>query len=780
MSSCTEDIQLQGDGTGLTELDEGELSEVRLNLSVNPLTVDMHAGTRASEPSNTPEEETAAEREIHDIWVFQYNATTKKILIKPRYYTITDQSMLSNLPVQLRTDVGGKSVVYVIANTGDSDWANDGTDASWQDFSTLDQLTKADLPEPFPVQVTGEQSAEGYRVSIPMGGSTTANVTAANVIEVPVTRMYAKLKIKVTVGDDLKNDLTVESTNIREIPWYCRIETLEGENGKDAEGEPLAVGFPENTQFISRAFAESNNDEDEEGWLVIYVPETIRGETNAENKNMEQPDNALAIDVHTRYNGSELVYTVYPGGNDTDNFNILRNCVYRVKININTIDTEQHQPSANCFIVKENGFLAFEPYYRVEEGGGYDFKDYLNPDVEDLRIDKVEIIWQTKNCIGDNTNGDLVYLEKSEPYEHQKIYVKTNEKGNALIAARNKKGDVIWSWHIWVTNHEPDNLGKAVVYTTYAWDENGIYTNNRIPGYAVMSCNLGALADTPEGKETDAFGLLYQWGRKDPFPPITTIEFDGFNYSNDVTDSHYGNDNNTIVKKTSYTAPEEYLFHSVIGSSLKGAVRYSIANPTVFICGTNEVMFDYDNVDKLANYFNEGDWCPNGESDDKLWGGLPPSRVGMKYLEVSSKNNIHIFDNYGEKSIFDPCPRGWRVAPGELWLEFSRTGYNPNGRNEVNYDPSASVGHGMMMYMQAWREGKTSFFPMQGTRVGGGGGIRVGTCGNYHNATTDENNRVNILHIHNDDVNFHIFEDSYPMYFVKSTAGPIRCVRDSK
>lgn len=84
------------------------------------------------------------------------------------------------------------------------------------------------------------------------------------------------------------------------------------------------------------------------------------------------------------------------------------------------------------------------------------------------------------------------------------------------------------------------------------------------------------------------------------------------------------------------------------------------------------------------------------------------------------------------------------------------------------------------MYMQQWKEGPTSYFPMQGTRVGDGGGIRTSSCGNYHNATTDTDNRVNILHIHKDHSLFHIFEYQFYFYYVKSVAGPVRCVRDSK
>lgn len=98
MGGCTEELQPETSGTNGTVLDESGLTEAELNLSVNTFTVEAQAETRASIPSSTPEEETPEEKEIHNIWVFQYDAATKELLIKPRYYTITDQAMCKTCP----------------------------------------------------------------------------------------------------------------------------------------------------------------------------------------------------------------------------------------------------------------------------------------------------------------------------------------------------------------------------------------------------------------------------------------------------------------------------------------------------------------------------------------------------------------------------------------------------------------------------------------------------------------------------------------------------------
>ena len=550
MCGCTEELQPETSGTNGVVLDESGLTEAELNLSVNTFAVEVQAGTRASIPSSTPETETAEEKEILNIWVFQYDAVTEELLIKPRYYTITDQTMLQNLPVYLKAGVS--SLVYVVTNTGYDNWANDGTDASWQRFKNLEQLKKQTLPTAFPLRSID-------KVSIPMAGaSEEVEVTAGITVTVPVTRMYAKLKVKVVM---LKLGMELNNVNVRQIPNICQVETFAG-NGA---GEPMnAIPFPDGTTFSSIAFAASDLEKNEDKeWAVFYVPENLQGEieTLGGSKSDVAPSDALVVDVTTEIDGERYLYAAYPGGNSLNNFNIQRNQVYRMTLTI-TGEKGQNNPSSNCFVVKPNGFLSFEPYYRVETGGGYNFADYLSPHDENLKIARVGIIWQTKDCIGNNTDGTLVQLGENTGDIHQKIYVRTQKKGNALIGAYNSKGDILWSWHIWVTDHEPDNLGKAVTYYTYDWDNNGIYPEKpRIQGYAVMSCNLGALADNQKGignglhrypdEITQAFGMLYQWGRKDPFPPLRNVANEHQDYNDEHTDQHYDNSNQIEVHKTS-------------------------------------------------------------------------------------------------------------------------------------------------------------------------------------------------------------------------------------
>ncbi len=785
-----------------------------LQLVVESYDVSVQNGSRASEPSNVPEPVSEDEKRIQDFWMFQFNPDGTK-LKDPIYYELTGTQVLKDLTTAAYADLTKDTpmTIYIVTNTHNSTWAT-GTG-----FDTLEGVKAQKLPNPYPIRVLADETRTDD-VIIPMSGQLD-NVTVKDktLVVVPVIRMYAKIKVKVNFN---VADMTIYDVNICGIPWYCRVTT---ENkGIDANGEPLAVDFPENTPMISRAFSSADAVSDESGhtWLILYTPENIRGEVAGADKLTSQniPEDALEVQVRAKYDGMDFHFNIYPGENSKNNFNVRRNCVYRVDVDVNSAK-DQHNPSSNCFIVKPEGKLSFEPYNRVETGGGYNFGDYLNPDVEDLRIDTTEIVWQTKDCIGDNTNGKRMKftLDEKNPI-YSKITVLTGKEGNALIAARNSKGEIIWSWHIWVTENEPDNLREAIVYKTYAWDENGIKNRQpRIPGYGVMPCNLGALAykvgsvsDVRVGNEfpreqLNTFGMLYQWGRKDPFPPLIRLTNDTYtsnswlSYNEDNTGPHYGNNNMTRVGKTS-AYDESKLFYSITKADVGNEeVKYAIAHPTVYIAGTSTLnnpggwgLQDPNS----ATFTDEGNWCPHEESNgDKLWGGLEING-SMKKLLVETKQgeSVYLYDNYGtEKSIFDPCPTGWRVAPPDLWLGFTDTGLNPvtNGTRDmshVNYNSGESDSYGLSMYMREWRNGPTSYFPTQGTITVNGRGYHVGYCGNYHNATCSDNQRVNILHIHDNSKlstmvaisggHFHIFETEFKNYYVKSTAGPVRCVRDRK
>jgi len=108
-----------------------------------------------------------------------------------------------------------------------------------------------------------------------------------------------------------------------------------------------------------------------------------------------------------------------------------------------------------------------------------------------------EVLWETKNTSESITVGCVV---KDVTFEDGKVKFRTTEDvtpGNALIAVKDADGYILWSWHIWVVDYNPE-----VQYHTYP------------SGAVMMDRDLGALSN---GDDIQSNGLLYQWGRKDPF-----------------------------------------------------------------------------------------------------------------------------------------------------------------------------------------------------------------------------------------------------------------------
>ena len=140
--------------------------------------------------------------------------------------------------------------------------------------------------------------------------------------------------------------------------------------------------------------------------------------------------------------------------------------------------------TANCYLVKASG--------------NYKFKAALgNTEYSVGNVKKTEVLWETFGTDVMPNVGDLI---AETGYQNGYVYFTTAEEfknGNASIAVRNSKDVILWSWHIWCAEE--------------GWNDH-VYANN---AGTMMDRNLGATSATPG--DIGALGLLYQWGRKDPF-----------------------------------------------------------------------------------------------------------------------------------------------------------------------------------------------------------------------------------------------------------------------
>ena len=229
---------------------------------------------------------------------------------------------------------------------------------------------------------------------------------------------------------------------------------------------------------------------------------------------------------------------------------------------------------ANCYII----FSATRDHY-------YSFLTYKGNSSTLLNdVVSAEVLWEssgTEEIINPGTIiDDISYYDNRITFK----IPDTVHTGNALIAAKNSEGVILWSWHIWIV----DNLGY------------NIYPNS---AGVVMNRNLGSI--------NNRAGMVYQWGRKDPF-------LSRYHYNADTEDDYY-------ITST-ITWPSE------ISPDIGGTIEYSIAHPTTVIT---------DN-----KYYNT-DWLIT--SDSSLWSST--------------------------KTIYDPCPAGWHVPEGGENGLWSKAGF---------------------------------------------------------------------------------------------------------
>ena len=290
--------------------------------------------------------------------------------------------------------------------------------------------------------------------------------------------------------------------------------------------------------------------------------------------------------------------------------------------------------TANCYIVSEAGDYKFKATHK-----GNSTSSTVGT------INSAVVLWESFGTATAPSVGDLV---KNVAYSDGYItFTATAKEGNAVIAAKDASNKILWSWHIWLTDQPAEHM----------------YANS---AGTMMDRNLGATSATPG--DVGALGLLYQWGRKDPFLGSSSTS-------------------SSTVALSTITWPSP-----VQVSTLPVDATYHIANPTTFITSNNS----------RQNY----DWF---------------------FTSSSEYHNDRWPDSGSPKSIYDPCPAGWRVPDGGengIWAKAhgSSTNYNSTyDSTKRGFDFSGDFG-----------ESSPIWYPLQGQRGYDNGNLNyVGLYGRY-------------------------------------------------
>ena len=252
---------------------------------------------------------------------------------------------------------------------------------------------------------------------------------------------------------------------------------------------------------------------------------------------------------------------------------------------------------ANCFMVSQPGIYAF----KANKGKTQEAV---------ASIASVEVLWESFGTHETPSKGNII---PQVYYQDGMVYFKTPETlkdGNAVIAAQDANHNILWSWHIWVC----EGWDATATAQTYYNKSNGIASFG-----AVMDRNLGATSAAINDHK--AHGLLYQWGRKDPF-----LGWDGYNAAG----------------------------HTPAASTLKwpdpvhinaetGTIEYAIAHPTT-------ILYPGESSSNVDWYYTK----EHNVTDNTRW--------------------------HKDLPLYDPCPAGWTL-PEAHTLNNQGLWYNALGNN---------------------------------------------------------------------------------------------------
>jgi len=286
-------------------------------------------------------------------------------------------------------------------------------------------------------------------------------------------------------------------------------------------------------------------------------------------------------------------------------------------------DVDYTSSPANCYIANEGSTR-------------YLFNAMIGGSSTPLDTEYIDIVWQTnKDLIKYIDMQDGVasfYIEQKRDDDGQLI--DEIEPGNVLIGAYNAAGELIWTWHIWITNSNPT--------------EQTIELN----GSTLMNINLGADCNSSAESDSDkigrSYGLYYQWGRRTPI-----VGPESWNFSLNADKVMYSTNNNQ--KKLKYKA----------SNSETGNRAWALKNPSTIITGNKDNNYDwlYEGHEELwsAKSKSEHDPCPAGwrVPESSVYEGLTISALddAKPWQEVQSMYGWTLVDELGNEFFFSAAGR---------------------------------------------------------------------------------------------------------------------------
>lgn len=598
------------------------------------------------------------ENEIADLHVLVYNSKGE----------LTGKAYGIGSTITLSTLCGKGNHIYVIANT-----------ANEKLFESSTVVTEAELKE----LTTGKLASWdeiGTNDRLIMTGSKEVDIDPSTTTitgGISVFRIAAKVTLTITAKEN--SNITIYNYRILGLPRqsYYVVRPLKTENEAVDEyitGNDAVVLTNKEDWTVSPVIpvvAADNNVIS----TTFYMYENRCGSHN-EYTTQEQKirysensrrDSASCVQIVGEDPKSALIWRVCLGADPIKNYNIKRDKSYTydiilshdkadARVSVTSLLEPIKGGNENCYML-QSGASVDVPVERANEGtieiDGSIFdskKNYYQ--IKSNTVWEAELVWESSPNLITLTNNSGTGALNTQTSAKNAFTVTASSsipEGNAVVAVKNKTtGDILWSWHIWVTDYQGDFMTLNNEDWEHEYDPAPDFaeTWGVVKSY-IMDRPLGAASNTKD--QLASCGLYYQWGRKDPFPGLGQ-KLGSWTANNADPVMVYNKQGNEVyTMKASVNIPADKT------NNLTSAIR----NPFTFYTSPNDIY----------------DWFATKKGNDLLWG----------------QNSTM---NPGRKTVYDPCPKGWRVPYFKQYtspmMALIEQANDPGGHDYHTYSSSTS------------------------------------------------------------------------------------------
>lgn len=449
--------------------------------------------------------------------------------------------------------------------------------------------------------------------------------------------------------------------------------------------------------------------------------------------------------------------------------------------------------SANCYVINKPGYYKFPTWYGntykkdgssnesaytyFSSGAPNPLKNYILEKFvghDDQPIDGTKSIPNVEDAVlvwqdSPDLVTDIKYVGN---YVYFYMPKEAFNQGNAVIAVRNKKGTILWSWHIWATHCDVSQYQESKALNEYGRPFQFLCNNL---GYCdlhsgdiertIKICFYVSMPDgerklvknIKNGKGKDGIftftqpeiieskagdNTYFQWGRKDPMLP--GVYNDDILNKAPITDGFisgyypYVNNNDgkpwadyyeelDMENKVFYSTTD-YKFHSEecgrsIGESIQMPHLFFIYPRPGIDLETDKL---HDDKDRTKNYLRRH-WHDGRNITIARLTRLTTSydkRTIMNFwnsaLDISGATGKTESPNnkYVVKTIYDPSPAGYKVPPPAAFSKFAKP------KTGSTYPYGASMPDSLLVNFEdnktGWKigevDGEVFFFPATGLR----------------------------------------------------------------